>query len=82
MQIVGLLPLLYTMTSPTETCISAAESHRSVPSIVVAQTDQTYRKDFRCLPIPRRLRYNPEKPFHFGMLLNIAFGIGSTFGES
>ncbi|KAG2757196.1 MFS general substrate transporter [Suillus brevipes Sb2] len=41
-------------------------------------TDQMFSKDFRCLPIPRRLRYDPDRPFNFGMLLNISFGIGVT----
>lgn len=42
----------------------------------------TKAKDFGFLPIPRRLRYNPERPFQFGVLLNISFGLGSTFSES
>ncbi|KAJ3570703.1 hypothetical protein NP233_g4229 [Leucocoprinus birnbaumii] len=35
--------------------------------------------DFGIIPIPLHLRYNPSKPFHFGMTLNIAFGFFSTF---
>lgn len=35
--------------------------------------------DFGFLPIPTRLRYDPDKPFHFGLVLNIAFGFASTF---
>ncbi|KAJ6455478.1 major facilitator superfamily domain-containing protein [Mycena sanguinolenta] len=35
--------------------------------------------DFGFLPIPRRLRYDPQKPFHFGLLLNVLFGFASTF---
>ncbi|KAL0960517.1 hypothetical protein HGRIS_005556 [Hohenbuehelia grisea] len=38
-----------------------------------------YKTDFGILPIPRHLRYNPNKPFHFGLLLNISFGFASTF---
>ena len=38
-------------------------------------------KDFGFIPIPRHLRYNPTKPFHFGLLLNIGFGFASTFSE-
>ncbi|KIJ61088.1 hypothetical protein HYDPIDRAFT_116342 [Hydnomerulius pinastri MD-312] len=38
----------------------------------------TYRYDFGFLPIPKRLRYDQDKPFHFGMLLNVSFGISST----
>ena len=39
-------------------------------------------KDFGFIPVPRHLRYDPTKPFHFGLLLNIAFGFASTFSES
>ena len=39
-------------------------------------------KDFGFIPIPRHLRYDDTKPFHFGLLLNIAFGFASTFSES
>ena len=39
-------------------------------------------KDFGLIPVPRHLRYDPKKPFHFGLLLNIAFGFASTFSES
>ncbi|KAF8992970.1 hypothetical protein BDZ89DRAFT_1186138, partial [Hymenopellis radicata] len=36
-------------------------------------------KDFGFIPVPKRLQYNVEKPFHFGLPLNIAFGAASTF---
>jgi hypothetical protein len=36
-------------------------------------------KDFGLIPIPKRLQYNPDKPFHFGTLLNVSFGFASTF---
>ena len=45
------------------------ESRREVP------------KDFGFLPIPKRLQYDPERPFVFTMVLNVAFGFGSTFSE-
>ena len=38
-------------------------------------------KDFGFILVPRHLRYDPSKPFHFGILLNIAFGLASTFSE-
>lgn len=37
--------------------------------------------DFSFLPIPKRLRYDPKRPAHFGLLLNATFGIASTFGK-
>ena len=39
-------------------------------------------KDFGILPVPRHLRYDSTKPFHFGLLLNIGFGFISIFSES
>ena len=38
-------------------------------------------KDFGLIPVPRHLRWDATKPFHFGLLLNIAFGFASTFSE-
>lgn len=39
-------------------------------------------RDFGIIPIPTHLRYDPEKQFHFGLALNIAFGCFSTFSKS
>ena len=39
------------------------------------------KTDFGFLPIPKRLRYDPKRPAHFGLLLNATFGIASTFGR-
>lgn len=36
-------------------------------------------KDFGFLPIPPHLRFHPDRPFHFGLGLNVAFGFASTF---
>ena len=36
-------------------------------------------KDFGFLPIPERVRYHPESPAHFGLTMNVIFGIASTF---
>ncbi|KAG6845832.1 hypothetical protein H0H87_002520 [Tephrocybe sp. NHM501043] len=36
-------------------------------------------KDFGFIPIPARLCYDPDAPFHFGLLMNISFGFGGTF---
>jgi hypothetical protein len=38
-------------------------------------------KDFGLIPVPRHLRYDPTKPFHFGLLLIIGFGFATTFSE-
>ncbi|KAJ7127480.1 major facilitator superfamily domain-containing protein [Mycena filopes] len=48
-----------------------------------ASLDENYEKtathELVFLPIPRRLRYDPQKPFHFGIVLNVLFGFASTF---
>lgn len=38
-------------------------------------------KDFGLLSVPKRLRHDPNKPFHFGTLMNISFGFASAFSE-
>ncbi|KAJ6612379.1 major facilitator superfamily domain-containing protein [Mycena sp. CBHHK59/15] len=38
-----------------------------------------FTHDLVFLPIPKSLRYHIGKTFHFGLLLNIALGFGSTF---
>ena len=52
----------------------SSEKHQAADSAV-----EERRKDFGIIPIPDWLRYDPEKPFHFGMFLNILFGVTSTF---
>ncbi|PBK65732.1 MFS general substrate transporter [Armillaria solidipes] len=39
-------------------------------------------RDFHLIPIPQRLRYNPEKPFQFGLGLNILLAFACTFSKS
>ena len=39
-------------------------------------------KDLGFLPIPKRLRYDPKRSVHFGLLMNATFGVASTFSES
>ncbi|PCH40465.1 hypothetical protein WOLCODRAFT_150509 [Wolfiporia cocos MD-104 SS10] len=42
---------------------------------------EAIKRDFGFLPIPRRLRYDPQNPAHFGLVLNATFGLASTFVE-
>ncbi|ESK85856.1 membrane protein [Moniliophthora roreri MCA 2997] len=42
-------------------------------------SSRPHKTDFGFIPIPKRLRYDPEKPFHFGIVLQVAFGFASTF---
>ena len=37
--------------------------------------------NFRFLPVPPNVRYDPAKPVHFGLVLNIMLGCASTFSE-
>ncbi|KAK1219523.1 hypothetical protein PQX77_017758 [Marasmius sp. AFHP31] len=43
------------------------------------ETAGQHTRDFGLIPIPRRLQYDPQKPFHFGIMLQVAFGFASTF---
>nr|GAT56946.1 MFS general substrate transporter [Mycena chlorophos] len=38
-----------------------------------------YVGDLGFVPIPRRLRHDPERPFEFTWVLNVLFGFGATF---
>ena len=40
---------------------------------------QLNTRDFGILPIPPWLRYDPSRPAHFGLLLNVVSGPASTF---
>ncbi|KAF9219144.1 MFS general substrate transporter [Gyrodon lividus] len=66
------------MSESTSPAGTTAESSAVGASPVTDTRHPTYRHDFGFLPIPKRLRYDPEKPFHFGILLNTSFGISST----
>ncbi|KIK53960.1 hypothetical protein GYMLUDRAFT_923230 [Collybiopsis luxurians FD-317 M1] len=54
--------------------IPIGEKHQAADSPVMER-----RKDFGIIPVPDWLRYDPDTPFHFGMFLNILFGVTSTF---
>lgn len=45
------------------------------------KTDETITRDFRVIPIPKYLRYDPNAPTRFDIFLNILFGVASTFGQ-
>ncbi|KAJ8081194.1 hypothetical protein PM082_018037 [Marasmius tenuissimus] len=52
---------------------------RDEASKEAAGISEQHTTDFGLIPIPRRLRYDPQKPFHFGIMLQLAFGFASTF---
>ncbi|KAJ7659868.1 major facilitator superfamily domain-containing protein [Mycena rosella] len=62
------------MSTPREPSANSGVGHEKSTTHEKAMTH-----DFRFIPIPRRLRYDAEKPFHFGLLLNVLFGFASTF---
>ncbi|KAG2124592.1 major facilitator superfamily domain-containing protein [Suillus clintonianus] len=60
--------------------LGAHESSKAGAEKVAASAEESWpTKDFGFIPIPKRLQYNPVKPFHFGILLNMSFGFASTF---
>jgi hypothetical protein len=61
---------------PSETPTVQNDTANADPKKVA---DPTYKTDFGIIPIPRHLRYDPERPFHFGLFLNAFFGFASTF---
>lgn len=68
-----------TFTDPQEPMVKVVEVNATYENADAVEFQ--YTKDFGFLPIPRHLRYNPAKPPHFGLALNIAFGFASTFSE-
>lgn len=71
-----------TESQTTTTCTSDPNgAQQTIPLQLLEQTEsRVFAVDFGFLPIPKRLRYDPHKAFHFGLWLNIAFGVASTFG--
>ncbi|KAF8802175.1 MFS superfamily [Phlegmacium glaucopus] len=68
-------------TSPTTTIDAPLSKEEVDEKLDHSQLDHapSVPKDFGLIPVPRHLRYDPTKPFHFGLVLNIAFGFASTF---
>ena len=59
---------------------SPAMSTPATGDTKATQKEHIRTTDFVFLPIPKRLRYCPERHVHFGLLLNTVFGLASTFG--
>lgn len=79
-----------TPSTPTTTIITEVSGSQTMDKKEVddklelvesVDSEFEFTKDFGFLPIPKHLRYNPAKPPHFGLLLNIAFGFASTFSK-
>lgn len=63
-------------TRPT-TAVATEEKGTEKDGVVKREVGGKF--DFWFVPIPPRLRYDSEKPAHFGILLNAVFGFASTF---
>lgn len=70
-----------TITDTAGTPPGAVRDSEKLLQNIATEADEIITKDFGLIPIPKRLRYDSSKPFHFGIALNIAFGFASTFGE-
>ncbi|KAG8906718.1 hypothetical protein FRB99_006316 [Tulasnella sp. 403] len=65
-----------TLGPTKEDVIRHQPSISSIATLSVPYIPRT--RDFKFLPIPRRLRYHPDTPFNFTLVLNIIFGFAST----
>lgn len=43
--------------------------------------DDRLAAEFGCLPVPRRMRYDPQSPPHFGLGMNLILGLTAALGE-
>lgn len=70
------VPLTHTRTRSTS--MKTLQVTENTP-----ETDlgETATHDFYFLPIPKPLRHDPTKPVRFNLLLNVVFGLASTFRE-
>jgi hypothetical protein len=50
--------------------------------IVTLDTKSQRPTNFGIVPLPKRLVCDPERPAHFSLLLNVVFGLSSTFSMS
>lgn len=62
-------------TGPTNVEKGSVKSSQTVTPITKPQRPT----NFGIVPLPKRLVYDPERPAHFGLLLNAVFGLSSTF---
>jgi hypothetical protein len=63
---------------PTNVENGSMKSSHTVTSVTKSQRPT----NFGIVPLPKRLVYDPERPAHFGLLLNVVFGLSSTFSMS
>ncbi|KAF8959131.1 major facilitator superfamily domain-containing protein [Flammula alnicola] len=68
-----------TIMDPYGQKVKMEDVNERLENVSSPEPEFQFTKDFGFLPIPRHLRYDPSKPPHFGIALNIAFGFASTF---
>lgn len=75
-----------TMSSPEGAATTRSSSEATAPTTQSPEFNAEKHlkggtKDFRFVPIPKRLQYDSTRPFQFTTVLNITFGFASTFSE-
>ncbi|CAA7266065.1 unnamed protein product [Cyclocybe aegerita] len=72
-----------TVTHPTRPPTSSQSHDREEHKVEAGRSRELegpqYTKDLGLIPTPKHLRYDPTRPPHFGIALNVAFGFASTF---
>ncbi|THH29174.1 hypothetical protein EUX98_g5015 [Antrodiella citrinella] len=71
---------LASATSPEQTEVRR-EVSPSFPNYQLPESQDRfiYRRDFGFLPIPKHLQHDPDHPHKWTLVLNISFGVASTF---
>ncbi len=75
--------VLHPFAFPTRTARNGTSDVEN-GSVKPSETEPRRRRptNFGIVPLPKRLVYDPEHPAHFGLLLNVVFGLSSTFRMS
>ena len=67
--------------SPGRASADTLSDNRDIPGADAKTSIKLQSWDLGFIPIPKRLRWDPDKPVHFGLALNIVLGIAGTFSE-
>jgi hypothetical protein len=68
-------------SSSAGTMYTTPTSARNDPELSKLDHCDSTAKEFGFIPIPNRLRYDPATPFYFGTMINVSFGVFSTFSK-
>lgn len=64
---------------PGRASADTLSNNRDIPGGDAKNPIKLQSWDLGFIPIPKRLRWDPDKPVHFGLALNIVLGIAGTF---